>query len=118
MADFVYFDEFYECASIIKGGENMAIRDYWLYQKRDVPTPWAIYFVKEYDKRDVSATCIDFTLYHEDIPTQLHSKSYVCLKHDTPEEYAVDIVEKMSEYVSVTDSDRAQIVQELRRILA
>lgn len=96
----------------------MAIRDYWLYQKRDVPTPWAIYFVKEFDKRDASATCIDFTLYHEDIPTQLHSKSYVGLKHDTPQQYAHDITEKMREYVSVTVADELQIENEIRRILA
>ena len=96
----------------------MAIRDYWLYQKRDVPTPWAIYFVKEYDKRDASTTCIDFTLYHEDIPTQLHSKSYVGLKHDTIEEYVNDICEKMSEYVSVNEDDHKQIYSELYRIIA
>ena len=96
----------------------MAIRDYWLYQKRDVPTPWAIYFVKEYNKRDASATCIDFTLYHEDIPTQLHSKSYVGLKHDTIDGYTDDICEKMREYVSVNEDDRKQISGELYRILA
>ena len=96
----------------------MAIRDYWLYQKRDVPTPWAIYFVKEYDKRDASATCIDFTLYHEDIPTKLHSKSYVGLKYDTPEEYAREIVSIMRGYIDVHYDDYEQIVQELRRILA
>ena len=30
----------------IKGGEHMAVKDYWVYQKREVQVPWALYIVK------------------------------------------------------------------------
>lgn len=96
----------------------MAIKDYWLYQKRDVPTPWAIYFVKEYDRRDPDATQIDYTFYHEDVPSNAHSKSYVGLHHLTPRGYADEIVAEISDYVSIASEDYDQILKELERILA
>ena len=99
------------------GGEEMAIRDYWVYQKRDTPVPWALYIVKEYDKRKPALTTIDWTLYHEDIPTQTHSKSFVGLHYDTIPGYADAITAEMVEYVSVTSQDRAQIENALYDIL-
>lgn len=100
-----------------QGGENMAIKDYWLYQKRDVPCPWAIYFVKEYDKRKPAVTTIDWTLYHEDIPTPTHSKSFIGLHYDNVRGYVDAITAEMAEYASITSQDDAQIERELERIL-
>lgn len=99
------------------GGEKMAIRDYWLYQKRDVPTPWAIYFVKEYDKRKPQETTIDWTFYHEDIPTPTHSKSFVGLHFDTIRAYVDAITAEMAQYVTITAQDYSQVERELNRIL-
>lgn len=95
----------------------MAIKDYWLYQKRDVPTPWAIYFVKEYDRRTPKSTVIDWTFYHEDIPTPTHSVSFVGLHYDTVKGYVDAITAEMVEYVSVEAQDYAQIEREIERIL-
>ena len=96
----------------------MAIRDYWLYQERaDVITPWAIYFVKEYDRRNPEKTFIDWTFYHESIPTQTHSKSFVGLHFDTVQGYVDAITTEMVEYVSIAAQDYAQITRELERIL-
>lgn len=100
-----------------RGGEVMAIRDYWLYQKRDTPVPWAIYFVKEYDRRKPAETMLDWTFYHEDIPTPTHSKSFVGLHYDTVSGYVDAITAEMAEYVSVTSQDYEQIERELYRIL-
>ena len=44
------------------------IKDYWIYQEREVTTPWAIYIVKEYDPRHPETASLDYVLYHEDIP--------------------------------------------------
>lgn len=94
----------------------MAISDYWVYQRRNVATPWALYIVKEYDKRSTKATCIDFTLYHEDLP-EPRSKSFVGLKHSDVAGYLDDMCAKMSEYVTVTDDDKTQIRHQLNMIL-
>lgn len=95
----------------------MAIRDYWLYQRRNVPVPWAIYFVKEYDRRHPSATTIDWTLYHEDIPNQTHCVSFVGLHYDSIRGYADAILAEMTDYVSIEAQDREQIECEIERIL-
>lgn len=96
----------------------MAVKDYWLYQKRDVPVPWALYIVKEYDRRYSDATLIDWTLYHEDIPTATHSKTFAGLHCDTVKGYADAITSEMCDYVSVHAADYEQIRRELERILA
>ena len=95
----------------------MAIKDFWIYQKRDVPTPWALYVVKEYDKRYRTATTLDWTLYHEDIPNQLHQKSFVGLHAETVKGYVDAIAADMADYVSVETSDYAQLQREVERIL-
>lgn len=96
----------------------MAIRDYWIYQKRDVPCPWAIYIVKEYDRRKLENTMIDFTFYHENVPNSLHAKSFVGLRHETIAGYVNDIECEILEFVSVHAQDHDQLMTEMARILA
>lgn len=95
----------------------MAIKDYWVYQKRDVATPWALYIVKEYDRRYPEVTTIDYTFYHEDIPTATHSKSFVGLHHANAKGYADAITAEMEEYVAVEESDYAQVERAIDDIL-
>ena len=95
----------------------MAIREYWIYQKRDVATPWAIYFIKEYDKKYGGKVTIDWTLYHEDIPTKTHSKSFIGLHYNTVKGYADAITAEMVAFVEITSEDYQQIEQEIERIL-
>ena len=95
----------------------MTVKDYWLYQKRDVPVPWALYIVKEYDRRKPEKTMIDWTLYHEDIPTQTHSKTFSGLRFGTIQGYVDAIAAEMADYVSVTPQDVDQIAREMERIL-
>ena len=96
----------------------MAIKDYWVYQKRDTPKPWALYVVKEYDKRVGSrATCLDVTYYHENIPNNLQATSELCIHYDTLDEYVSHIAEKLAEYAYVTLADEKQIERELSPIL-
>ena len=96
----------------------MAIKDYWVYQQRNVFTPWALYIVKEYDRTKPEKTMIDFTFYHEEIPTQTHSKSFIGFHYATPRDYADAITAEMREFVSVDSQDYDQVLTELIRILA
>lgn len=61
------------------------IKDYWVYQKCDVPVPWALYIVKEYErgKRKVGEVEFDVTVYHDGIDNDLHAKSFVGIKANT-----------------------------------
>ena len=95
----------------------MAEKDYWLYQSRDVPCPWAIYFVVNYDKRKPDQTRLDWFLYHEDIPTPTHSKGFFGLHYDTISGYVDSIAAEMADYVSFEAQDYAQVEKELFRIL-
>lgn len=99
----------------------MAIRDYWVYQKKtanEFVSPWALYIVKEFDKRRGNeATFIDYTLYSEEIDNPTHSRSYVGLHHDTVSGYVDEILTSISEYMMVTASDKEQLTVEIERIL-
>ena len=95
----------------------MAIRDYWVYQKRDTPSPWALYIVKEYDRRHPEATVLDYTLYSEEIENAAHSKSFVGLHHDTVSGYVDEIVTELVEVSTVTSQDREQLEKSILDIL-
>ena len=98
-------------------GWFMAVKDYWVYQKRDTLRPWALYVVKEYDRRKPESTMIDWTLYHEDIPTQTHSKTFSGLRYPTVRAYVDAIAAEMAEYVPVEAQDYKQLEQALSDIL-
>ena len=98
----------------------MAIKDYWVYQKREVQVPWALYIVKEYDRRyPQETTCLDFTLYHENIPNQTHSVSKVGLHYDTVSAYISDIALTITDESGMpfTSADKNQLERELLFIL-
>lgn len=96
----------------------MAIKDFWVYQKRNTPTPWALYIVKEYDKRIGSAaTCLDFTLYSEDIDTPTHSTTHVGIHCSNVSGYVKTFIEFMSEHVYINDEDMEQLRQSIENIL-
>lgn len=96
----------------------MAIRDYWVYQKRDTPSPWALYIVKEYDKRiGKEATVLDFTLYSEDIGNPTHSISHVGIHCDTIGEYVCELCAKMEEFVEIVEQDERQLYTAIEDVL-
>lgn len=96
----------------------MAIRDYWIYQERKVDEPWAVYVVKEYDKRHPEVTTLDYTLYHENIdePTNAFSRVGVCYSYIG--NYVNTIVNDLCSFgVEVTNPDYIQLERELTKIL-
>lgn len=96
----------------------MAIKDFWLYQKRDVPSPWALYIVKEYDRKaGKRATVLDYTFYHESIPNATHSTSQIGLHHDSVSDYVNDILATVSEYTTIDNQDYEQVTREIANIL-
>lgn len=94
------------------------IKDYWIYQKANVTTPWALYVIKEYEPRKGKKfITLDYTLYHENIPNNTHSKSFIGLHCDTIGEYAKKIMKEMSRFVPITEQDEKQILFEIEQIL-
>ena len=94
----------------------MAIRDYWVYQKRNVQIPWAIYFVKEFEKYSKLVT-IDYTFYHESVPNSNNSVSFIGLHADNAKGYADAIIAEIAEFVEVTNEDYEQLIHAIEDIL-
>lgn len=96
----------------------MAIKDYWIYQKRETPTPWAIYVVKEFDKRGgKKAQCLDFTFYHEDVNNVTHSISRVGLHYENVSGYVNEFLSAIADYALITNDDIEQLSKEIQDIL-
>lgn len=99
----------------------MAVRDYWVYQKRQVfphETPWALYVVKEYDRRvGKKSIVLDYTLYQENIENPTHSLSKVGIHYETVEGYVDEIISDIAKYTQVTEDDRKQLMFNIEDIL-
>lgn len=95
----------------------MAIKDYWVYQQRDCIYPWALYVVKEYDKRKKDATVLDYTIYSENIDKPTHSVSFVGIHCDSVSGYVNDIICNLVEFSSVTSEDKEQLEKAILDIL-
>ena len=96
----------------------MASREYWIYQKRDVPTPWALWIGKTYDKRHPADTTLVFTLYHEDIPNPTHSVTSDDMPYGlSVRSYFAEAESLIREFLPVTGQDRVQLEREISRIL-
>lgn len=96
----------------------MATSEFWLYQKRAVPKPWAIYIVKNYDRRDRSSATLDFTIFQEDIESPTHSKSFVGLHYPHARNYADKITCELADVGPVEEQDYSQVLREIERILS
>lgn len=100
------------------GGELMAIRDYWIYQDRNVTKPWALYVVKQYDKRHPETTTLDYTLYHENIEEPTNAFSRVGVFYSYVGDYVNTIViDILSFGIEFENPDYAQLEREVTRIL-
>lgn len=86
------------------------IRDYWVYQKRNVATPWAIYVVKEYDPRNkCDDQILDCTFYHEDIDNPIHAISCINWFYDCVGGYVAAARSVIEMFTEFTDEDNAQL---------
>ena len=96
----------------------MAIRDYWVYQKRQADVPWAIYIVKEYDKRKgLDAVVLDWTIYSENIELSTHSKSRVSVHANSIGEYVNELILDLVEISTIHDEDVQQLNRAIEDIL-
>ena len=91
------------------------IKDYWVFQKRSVDVPWSLYIVKEYER--TGFICLDITIYSEDIDNDEHAISMVCLKKDTPDEYADLIESKIIKFANFKEVDWMQVRRAIFDIL-
>lgn len=93
------------------------IKDYWIYQERQNKDQWALYIVKEYDRRKPDATCLDFTLYSENIDNATHSISKVGLHFNTVSGYVDELLSHIAEISSIEAQDKEQLEREIFNIL-
>ena len=95
------------------------IKDYWIFQESANEKQWALYVVKEYDKRvGREAVVIDYTLYHEDIPNAAHADSVIGLHFNTIADYVNTVLAHIREYSVFTDADAKQLTREFSKILS
>lgn len=87
----------------------MAIKDYWVYQKRKVENPWAIYFCKVYTRGKREDTFFDWTIYHDAIGNETNSRSGINLHCATVSEYVDAIAQELAKVCKVTREDENQL---------
>lgn len=89
----------------------MAIRDYWIYQERQNVDgeQWAIYVVKEYERGKKEFTCLDVTIYSEEIDSPTHSISFVGWQFDTVSGYVERTVQELCDFTIVHNKDVLQL---------
>lgn len=101
---------------MLHGKEGLLIKDYWIYQKRAVSVPWALYIVKEYDRNRLKMPTLDVTFYSEHIGNATNSKSIVNLKGDSIDYYVNALVTEILEFSDVTNEDLEQLRKSLTDI--
>lgn len=89
----------------------MAIKDYWIYQRRNVAQPWAIYFCKVYTKGKREDTFFDWTIFHDAIKNDTNSKSGINLHCDNVSQYVDAIAQEIAAITPVTASDKNQLYE-------
>lgn len=105
-------------ARYLREGDYDMVRDYWIYQRRDVRTPWAFYVVKEFDRRKPEATLISFTLYHEDIENPTHSVTKDSMYFHDIRGYVDEMTMTLTDMgITVTSDDRQQLTREVNWIM-
>ena len=95
----------------------MAIKDYWIYQKRNVFNPWAIYLCKVYERYKPQTVFFDWTIYHDAIQNQTNSKSGINLHCSNVSEYVDFIAGELANYTKVTAADKTQLYDSFLDIL-
>lgn len=93
------------------------IKDFWVYQERQNDDQWALYIVKEYDRRKPDATSLDFTLYSESIDNATHSISRIGLHYDTVSGYVDELLSYIAEFSSIEARDKDQLERAILDIL-
>ena len=95
------------------------VKDYWVYQNRQCDYPWALYIVKEYDKRiSNKAICLDITYYCELINDKRDNNfSEICVNYEIVDEYVAHIAERLGEYTELEESDIRQLQEEISNII-
>ena len=94
------------------------IRDYWVWQARNVDVPWSLYIVKEYDKpQTFDNIVLDVTIYSEDIDNSDHMLSFLNWHFNDVDGYVDKIKGKIEKFSNFTDADYAQVSRAIWEIL-
>lgn len=95
------------------------IRDYWVFQEREthgIP-PWALYIVKEYENPPtLENTCLDVTIYSEDIGNDEHCISFINWQFDCISDYTDEIQWHIEKFAPFTADDYRQVDKAIFKI--
>lgn len=92
-------------------------RTFWLYQRGDVPVPWAMCIEKVWDRRKPRDALLTVMIYSEDIDNPMHCTTLYDLKFDTVSEYIEAIRNVLVMFTEVSKRDEVQIESNILEIL-
>ena len=94
------------------------IKDYWVWQNRNVDVPWALYIVKNYRKpQTIDTTILDVTIYSEDIDNDSHAMNVLGRQYDTISEYVDEIEHYISKFSNFKQEDYKQVETAIFKIM-
>ena len=92
-------------------------KDKWIYQDRDVETPWAVYVVKEFEKpATLDNSRLDVTIYSESIANSDNMVAFINWHFDSVAGYVNRLREELLKYGEFTTDDWIHVEIELSKL--
>lgn len=93
------------------------IKDKWIYQDRDVETPWAVYVVKEFEKpATLDNSRLDVTIYSENIENSDNMAAFVNWHFDSVAGYVNRLKEELEKHGEFNTDDWIHLEIELSKL--
>lgn len=91
------------------------IRDKWIYQKRQVKTPWAVYLIANDDRITKRTQDIAYTVYSEEIGNEFNALDAIDV---APIAALAELEETICNFAETyTTEDHCQLVVELENFI-
>lgn len=90
------------------------IRDKWIYQKRQVATPWAVYLVANDDRITKRTQDIAYTIYSEEIGNDYNAIDAIDV---SPNMTLNELETAISDFTEFDNTDHKQLELELKSFI-
>jgi hypothetical protein len=90
------------------------IRDKWIYQKRQVATPWAVYLVANDDRITKRTKDVAYTVYSEEIGNEYDALNAIDV---VPNMALIELEMTISRFTEFDDADHEQLASELESFI-
>lgn len=90
------------------------IRDKWIYQKRQVDTPWAVYLVANDDRITKRTQDIAYTVYSEEIGNEYNALDAIDV---APHMALSELETAICGFAEFDNADHCQLVVELENFI-